>query len=99
MVDDSADLSFSFYQPTRVVFGDGAIGEVALECKRAAVERALIVTDQFLRTKTDLVARVEKSLGGRLAGIYDGVIADTGVDVIDAGAALGRQLKCDGLIS
>ena len=94
-----ADLSFSLYQPTRVVFGDGVISELAIECKRLGVERAMIVTDSFLREKTDVVARAEKALGGRLAGVFEGVIPDTGVEVIDAGAAFARAHGADGLIS
>lgn len=93
------DLSFSVYQPTRVVFGDGAVNELAIEAKRIGIERALVVTDKFLREKTDTIARVEKALGARLAGVYDGVIPDTGVEVIDRGAAMGRELRADGLIS
>jgi alcohol dehydrogenase len=95
----AADLSFSVYQPTRVVFGDGAVNELAIELKRIGVERALVVTDKFLREKTDLVARVEKAIGSRLAGVYDGVIPDTGVEVIDRGAALAKELRADGLVS
>jgi alcohol dehydrogenase len=94
-----ADLSFSVYQPTRVVFGDGVVGELPLECKRLGIERALVVTDRILREKTDVITRVEKVLGGRLGGIYDGVIPDTGVEVIDEGARVARQAGCDGLIS
>jgi alcohol dehydrogenase class IV len=93
------DLAFSVYQPTRVVFGEGSVRELGLECKRLGLERVLVVTDGFLRTKTDVVARVEKALGTRLAGVYDGVIPDTGVEVIDRGAALGKQLGADGLVS
>jgi alcohol dehydrogenase len=93
------DLSFSVYQPTRVVFGDGAVNELAIEAKRIGIERALVVTDKFLREKTDTIARVEKALGARLAGVYDGVIPDTGVDVIDRGAKMGKELRADGLIS
>jgi alcohol dehydrogenase class IV len=93
------DLAFSVYQPTRVVFGEGSIKEIQLECKRLRLERVLVVTDGFLRTKTDVVARVEKALGPRLAGVYDGVIPDTGVEVIDQGAALGKKLGADGLVS
>src|SRR5439155_21152866 len=68
----SSDLNFSVFQPTRVVFGDGAVGELALELKKLGVERAVIVTDKILREKTDVVARVEKALGPRHAGSYDG---------------------------
>jgi alcohol dehydrogenase class IV len=94
-----ADLSFSVFQPTRVVFGDNSINEVALELKKLGVERAVIVTDKVLREKTDVVTRVEKAMGARHAGTYDGVIPDTGVEVIDQGAAYCRTLGCDGLVS
>ncbi len=94
-----ASLSFNIYQPTRVLFADGAVSELGLECKRLGIERALVVTDKFLREKTDVIARVEKALGARLAGIYDGVIPDTGVEVIDSGARYARELRADGLVS
>ena len=95
-----ASLSFSFYQPTRVVFARNALkDELSSECRRLGIERALIVTDKILRQKTDVVQRAEKALGPRLAGVYDGVVPDTGVGVIDAGARLGKELGCDGLIS
>jgi alcohol dehydrogenase len=94
-----ADLNFSLFQPTRVVFGDGVVSELGLECKRLGIERALIVTDRVMRERTDVVARVEKALGARLGGIYDGVIPDTGVEVIDEGARMAKERGCDGLIS
>ncbi len=94
-----ADLNFSVYQPTRVVFGDGTVAELALECKRLGIERAMVVTDRVMRERTDVVARVEKALGTRLGAIYDGVIPDTGVDIIDEGARLGKERGCDGLVS
>jgi alcohol dehydrogenase class IV len=94
-----ADLNFSLFQPTRVVFGDGVVSELGLECKRLGIERALVVTDRVMREHTDVVARVEKALGARLGGIYDGVIPDTGVEVIDEGARMAKERGCDGLIS
>jgi alcohol dehydrogenase len=94
-----ADLSFSIYQPTRVIFGDGTVGELALECKRLGIERAMVVTDRVLRERTDVVARVEKALGARLGAIYDGVIPDTGVEIIDEGARQAKERGCDGLVS
>src|SRR5262245_18390587 len=99
MSEYGSDLNFSIFQPTRVVFGDNAIHEVGLELKKLGVERAVIVTDKILREKTDVVARVEKALGARHAGTYDGVIPDTGVEVIDQGAAFCRSVGCDGLVS
>jgi alcohol dehydrogenase len=94
-----ADLQCSFYAPTRVVYGAGTAADLGLEAKRLAVQRAIIVTDVPLRTQTDVVARVERALGARCAGVYDGVVADTGVDVIDRGAAFARERGCDAVVS
>jgi alcohol dehydrogenase class IV len=94
-----SDLAFSAFQPTRVVYGDGAVKELPLELKRLGCERVVVVTDKVLREKTDVVARVEKVLGPRLAAIYDGVIPDTGVDVVDQGAALAKKAGADGIVS
>ena len=63
------DLSFSWYQPTRIVFGSGVVRDLALECKRLGVERAVVVTDKVLRERTDVVSRVQAALGARCAGI------------------------------
>jgi len=95
-----AELTFSVYQPTRVVFGDGAVADyLALECKRLGIERACVVTDRVMRERTNVVARVEAALGTRMGGIYDGVIPDTGVAVVDDGARIAKELGCDGLVS
>jgi alcohol dehydrogenase len=94
-----AELGFSLFSPTRVVFGDGAVGQVELECKRLGIERALVVTDRVVRERTDVITRVEQALGPRFCSVYDGVIPDTGVDVIDDGARLAREHGCDGLVS
>jgi alcohol dehydrogenase class IV len=93
------DLSFSFYQPTRVVFGDGAVGETNLEAKRLGVSKAVIVTDAGLRKASDAVARVEAALGARCAGVWDGVELDAPADSIDRGAAWARERGADGLVS
>ena len=93
------DLSFGFYQPTRIVFGAGVVRDLPLECKRLGVERAVVVTDKVLRERTDVVSRVQTALGARCAGIYDGVIPDTSVQTIDRGAAFAKEKGCDGLIS
>jgi alcohol dehydrogenase len=93
------DLQFGYYQPTRIVFGAGAVGELGLEAKRLGALRAVIVTDRVLREKTDVVARACAALGARCAGVYDGVIPDTAVRVVDDGAAFARSRGCDGLVS
>ncbi len=93
------ELHFSVYQPTRVVYRDGAVREVAIECQRLGIERAMVVTDRVMRERTDVLARVEEALGPRLGGVFDGVIPDTGVEIVDEGARLAGELGCDGLVS
>ncbi len=93
------ELHFSVYQPTRVVYRDGAVRELAIECQRLGIERAMVVTDRVMRERTDVLARVEEALGPRLGGVFDGVIPDTGVEIVDEGARLAGELGCDGLVS
>src|SRR5207249_3765344 len=99
MTTYGADLSFSVYAPTRVVFGAGGVDELPVECRRLGIERAVVVTDGVLRERTDVVARVERVLASRLVGVYDRVSPDTGVEVIDEGAAFARAHRADGLVS
>lgn len=95
----AAELSFNYAQTARVVFGVGTARDVGLEQKALGVERTLLVTDRFLREKTDLSNAVEKALGSRLAGVFDGVIPDASVESIDEGAALAKRLGADSIVS
>jgi alcohol dehydrogenase class IV len=95
--DDS--LSFLHYAPTRVVFGAGALSETGLELDRLGVSRAVIVTDRVLAAKTDLVPRLRAALGARCAGVYADVVPDSGLHVVDAGAAYARHAGADCLVS
>ena len=95
--DDS--LSFLHYAPTRVVFGAGALSEAPLELDRLGLSRAVIVTDRVLAEKTDLVARLRSTLGARCVGTYADAIPDSGIHVVDAGAAYARGLSADSLVS
>ena len=99
MNDYAADLSFNYFQPTRVVFGAGSVKDAGLECKRLGITRAVIVTDRVLRETSDAVQRVEAALGARLAGVFDGALPDAPATAIDAGADFARALGCDGLVS
>jgi alcohol dehydrogenase len=95
--DDS--LSFLHYAPTRVVFGAGALAEAPLELERLGLSRAVIVTDRVLADKTDLVTRLRGALGARCVGTYADAIPDSGIHVVDAGAAYARGQHADSLVS
>jgi alcohol dehydrogenase len=93
------DASYEFRMPTKIVAGAGSAAEIGAEVSDLGASRALIVTDSTLRSSTDLVSRVEHSLGTRCAGIYDGVTPDSGINVVDNGAALAAELGADCLVS
>ena len=95
--DDS--LSFLHYAPTRVVFGVGALTEAGLEMDRLGVSRAAIVTDKVIADKTDMVTRLRGALGARCVGVYADAIPDSGLHVVDAGAAYARGIGADCLVS
>ena len=92
-------LSFLHYAPTRVVFGVGSIAEAAMEMDRLGVSRAVLVTDAVIAAKTDLADRVRKTLGDRCVGVFSDVVPDSGVHIIDAGAAKAKSWGADAIVS
>jgi alcohol dehydrogenase len=94
-----ADLGFVFHFTTRIVYGAGTVAETGLEVDRLGRARAVVVTDPVLAAKTDLVERVRKALGARHAGTFSEVESDSGVHVVDKGAAFARDRGADCLVS
>jgi alcohol dehydrogenase class IV len=94
-----ADLSFVFNNPTRVMYGAGALSEAGLEADRLGIRRVLLVSDRVLAEKTDLVDRVRKTLGKRIAAEFLDVPSDSGVDVVMAGYAAAQAGEADGVVS
>ncbi len=94
-----SDLSFLHYSPTKVVFGARSLAELPSELDALKVARVLVVTDRVLADKTDLVERVKKALGRRLAGVFSDVTPDSSVGLVDRGAASAKELGADGIVS
>lgn len=92
-------LAFLHYAPTRVVFGVGALAEVPMEMDRLGVARAAVVTDALIAAKTDLVGRLTDTLGDRCAVVYSDVVPDSGVHLVDRGAAVAREAGVDCIVS
>jgi alcohol dehydrogenase class IV len=93
------DLSFQFYNPTRIVFGPGSARDAGTELGNLGCRKAFLVTDKVLRTTTDIVGRVQKALGSAFAGIFDEVPPDSGVDIVEKCAAQARAAGADSLVS
>jgi alcohol dehydrogenase class IV len=94
-----SDLSFLHFSPTKVVFGARSLSELPSEADALGLTRVLVVTDELLATRTDIVERTKKALGRRFAGIYTEVESDSSVRTVDRGAALAKELGVDGIVS
>jgi len=92
-----ADLSFNYFGPTKVIFGAGSIDELSMEVS-ALGKAAFLVTDPGLMA-TGLVDRVKERLGQLLVGVYAGVPQDSGMEVVDEGAATARAAGADVVVS
>jgi len=94
-----SSLSFIFMNTTRVVFGPGSCRDVKEEVRALGCARAVVVTDSVLASRTDVPARIEKALGDSCAGVFSEVVPDSGVHVVDAGAAFARERGADCIVS
>jgi aldehyde dehydrogenase (NAD+) len=93
------DLSFLFFSPTRIVYGVGSGGDVAMELSNLGCARAVLVTDRFLYENTDLVKKIEKSLGDLCVGVFADVPSDSGLHVVNAGYAFAKDRRAEGVVS
>jgi len=94
-----SDLSFIWRAPTKVIFGNkSSTLEVESELDSLGVDKALLVTDTFLAGH-EMVANVKKAMGRRLAGVYDKCEPDSGLHLIEAGAAVAREVGATGVVS
>jgi len=93
-----ADLSFVYINPTSVIFGNGTIRDAGLQVDALGGKRALVVTDKDL-VKIGLVEKLTAVLGDRCVGVFDEVIPDTGVHIIEKGAEYGRSVEADTVVS
>lgn len=95
--DDS--LSFVYFGPTKIIFGSGSsTGELESEMSALGCSRAVVVTDQGI-IKAGLSEKIIKTLGEKCVGVFSDVPQDTGIDVVNRGAAFAREKGADIVIS
>src|SRR3984885_11626893 len=89
-------LRANWNYPTRIWAGPGRIGELASACAEAGIRRALIVTDQGLKTS----AMIKSALASLThAGLFAGVRGNPVAANIEAGLAAYRAGDHDGVIA
>lgn len=96
-MDYDADLNFNYFAPTKVLFGKGALSDLPCEVTRLG-SKAVLVTDPGL-IATGMVEQVKSLLGSSLAGVYADIPQDSGMKVVDQGAALALSLGADVVVS
>jgi alcohol dehydrogenase class IV len=88
--------SFTYFQPTEILFGAGRIAEVADTAARFG-RRCLLVTEPAFPAIAAVHDKVREAL--KRAGIafahFDGVVPNPTTDVVAAGARKARDLEAD----
>jgi maleylacetate reductase len=76
--------------PSRVVFGAGAIAQLAAEVERLGAKRVLLLSTPG---RAEMVAAVSRNLP--VAGVYDKVVMHTPVDAAEEARKLAGKLEAD----
>jgi alcohol dehydrogenase len=82
-----------------MVFGENTALDVAIEVENLKCKKALIVTDKELIKNTDIPEKIRKALGNLCVGIFSDVEPDSGIHIVNQGAALGMKLGADCIVS
>jgi alcohol dehydrogenase class IV len=82
--------------PSRVLFGAGTLASVRGEAERLAMSRALVLTTP---PQIDHGRHVAALLGDRAAGVFNGAVMHTPIEVTREALAAVRQLGADGVVA
>jgi aldehyde dehydrogenase (NAD+) len=93
-----SDLSFNYFGPTKIIFGVDSTKDVEIEMSYLGGTKAVVVTDQGI-IKAGLIDHIVKALGNKCVGVFSDIPQDTGVEVVDAGAAFARKNGADIVVS
>jgi alcohol dehydrogenase class IV len=92
------DLSFNYFGPTKIIFGVDSSKDVEIEMGYFGGTKAVVVTDQGI-IKAGLIDHIVKALGSKCVGVFSDIPQDTGVEVVDAGAAFAKKNGADIVVS
>jgi aldehyde dehydrogenase (NAD+) len=93
-----SDLAFNYIGPTKIVFGADSSKDVEIEMGILGGKKAVLVTDGGI-IKAGLIDHITKALGNKCVGVFSDIPQDTGVEVVDAGAAFAKKNGADMVIS
>ena len=87
-------MNFSYYLPTKIIFGFGALEELGEEVQSLGGKKALLVTDKVME-KTGIVSKVSAHLGGLRYDTYDDVEPEPRLEVAEGVAQKVRSSPYD----
>jgi alcohol dehydrogenase len=90
---------YSYLPIERVHFGPGILRQLAAELDRIGSKRPFLITGKSVGEKTDLVSRVERASGRKLAGVYSGIKQHAPESGIRAAIEGAKSSRADSLIS
>lgn len=99
MVCYTEELNFIHFSPTKIIYGLNTCKDIATELNALGCKRALLVTDKDLSKNTDLVKKVQSFLGENCVAVFDEVIPDSGLHIVDKGAEIGERAGADSVVS
>jgi alcohol dehydrogenase class IV len=85
--------------PLRLYAGVDALRHLAEEVRRQGAQRAFVVCGQTVAHTTNLVTRVQESLGPLYAGMFDAMDKDSTWPAVEQGTAAARAAEADLLIA
>src|SRR3989449_8090802 len=87
-------MNFSYYLPTKILFGFGVLKGLGEEVENLGARKALLVTDKVME-KTGIVSKVSAHLDGLGYDIFDEVEPEPRVEVAEAVARKVRSSPYD----
>lgn len=91
--------SFEFdHHGSRLLFERGCVGRLGAELEERGLDRALVVCGSHVGANRGLMDPIERSLDGRLAGVFDGTTPEKLAESVYEGIEVMRRLDADVLV-
>ena len=88
-----------FSEMEDVIYGKPAAEAVAQTAERVGAQRVFLMVSGTLRRTTDEIAKVETALGGRCAGIFDGMPPHTPRSAVFEATQMAREAEADLIVT
>lgn len=98
-VSNAGVRRFDFPELGRVMYGSGAVDQLADEVRRLGGSRVLLVTSPSLVKQHDLMARMRSALGGALAAEFHDAVAHVPLASVEAAVEVARANSVDLVVS